>query len=114
MLSDGDTIPTHTVVWGGGEKPVDVVTVAGLPEGHGGRIDVEPDLTVANYPWVYVLGDAANIAGADGQILPQLGSVAQQSGAWAARNILAEIAGKQRTPFRYKDKGIMAMRPRLA
>jgi NADH dehydrogenase len=109
MLSDGDTILTHTVVWGGGEKPVDVVTVAGLPEGHGGRIDVEPDLTVANCPRVYVLGDAANIAGADGQILPQLGSVAQQSGAWAARNILAEIAGKQRTPFRYKDKGIMAM-----
>ena len=31
------------------------------------------------------------------------------SGAWAARNILAEIAGKERTPFDYKDKGIMAM-----
>ena len=108
MLSDGDTILTHTVVWGGGEKPVDVVTVAGLPEGHGGRIDVEPDLTEPTARG-YVLGDAANIAGADGQILPQLGSVAQQSGAWAARNILAEIAGKQRTPFRYKDKGIMAM-----
>ena len=109
MLSDGDTILTHTVVWGGGEKPVGVVTVAGLPEGHGGRIDVEPDLTVANYPRVYVLGDAANIAGADGQILPQLGSVAQQSGAWAASNILDDMAGKQRKPFGYKDKGIMAM-----
>jgi len=109
MLTDGDTILTHTVVWGGGEKPVEVVTAAGLPEGHGGRIDVEPDLTVANYPQVYVLGDAANIAGADGQILPQLGSVAQQSGAWAARNILDEMAGKQRKPFHYKDKGIMAM-----
>ena len=30
-------------------------------------------------------------------------------GAWTARNILAEIAGKERTPFDYKDKGIMAM-----
>jgi NADH dehydrogenase len=70
---------------------------------------VEPDLTVADYPQVYVLGDAANIAGADGKTLPQLGSVAQQSGAWAARNILDEIAGKPRKPFHYKDKGIMAM-----
>ncbi len=108
-LSDGEEIMTHTVIWGGGEKAADVITVAGLPEGHGGRIDVEPDLTVADHPQVYVLGDAANIAGADGKILPQLGSVAQQSGAWAARNILDEMAGKQRKPFHYKDKGIMAM-----
>jgi NADH dehydrogenase len=108
-LSDGEEIMTHTVIWGGGEKAADVITVAGLPEGRGGRIDVEPDLTVADHPQVYVLGDAANIAGADGKILPQLGSVAQQSGAWAARNILDEMAGKQREPFHYKDKGIMAM-----
>ena len=108
-LSDGDTILTHTVIWGGGEKAADVVDAAGLSQGHGGRIDVEPDLTVADYLQVYVLGDAANIAGADGKTLPQLGSVAQQSGAWAANNILDEIAGKQRKPFRYKDKGIMAM-----
>jgi NADH:quinone reductase (non-electrogenic) len=108
-LSDGDTILTHTVIWGGGEKAADVVDAAGMPQGHGGRIDVEPDLTVADYPQVYVLGDAANIAGADGKTLPQLGSVAQQSGAWAARNILDEIAGKPRKPFHYKDKGIMAM-----
>ena len=108
-LSDGEEIMTHTVIWGGGEKAADVITVAGLPEGHGGRIDVEPDLTVADHPQVYVVGDAANITGADGKTLPQLGSVAQQSGAWAARNILDEMAGKQREPFHYKDKGIMAM-----
>ena len=41
--------------------------------------------------------------------LPQLGSVAQQCGEWTAKNILAEIAGKSRTPFHYHDKGIMAM-----
>jgi NADH dehydrogenase len=108
-LSDGDTILTHTVIWGGGEKPADLIATAGLPQGHGGRIDVKPDLTVADYPQIYVLGDAANIAGDDGKPLPQLGSVAQQSGAWAARNILAQIAGKEPTPFDYKDKGIMAM-----
>ena len=42
-------------------------------------------------------------------MLPQLGSVAQQSGDWAARNIIADLTGKQRRPFHYKDKGIMAM-----
>ena len=60
------------------------------------------------------MGDAANIPGADGKALPQLGSVAQQSGAWAAQNILDHIAGKQAADFRYKDKGIMAMIDRNA
>ncbi|HEY6380063.1 MAG TPA: NADH dehydrogenase FAD-containing subunit, partial [Candidatus Dormibacteraeota bacterium] len=40
---------------------------------------------------------------------PQLGSVAMQAGVWAAKNILADIDGQQRTEFRYHDKGIMAM-----
>ena len=70
-----------------------------------------PTSASRGYPGVYVLGDIAAIPGpdADDPPLPQLGSVALQSGRWAAKNILADIAGKKRTPFRYKDKGIMAM-----
>jgi NADH dehydrogenase len=108
-LSDGSTILTKTVVWGGGEQAAPVVRGAGFPTGAGGRVDVEADLTVAGFPGVYALGDAANITGSDGETLPQLGSVAQQSGRWAGRNIVADLAGKDRTAFRYRDKGIMAM-----
>ena len=70
---------------------------------------MQPDLTLADSPGVYVVGDVANIAGSDGELLPQLGSVALQSGKWAAENILADFEGKPRTPFAYRDKGIMAM-----
>jgi NADH dehydrogenase len=108
-LTDGTTIPTHTVVWAGGEKASSIVEASGLPTGRGGRVDVEPDLTVDGVPGVYVVGDAANISGSDGSVLPQLGSVALQSGRWAASNIVAELDGKPRTPFDYHDKGIMAM-----
>ena len=55
------------------------------------------------------VGDVANIPGPDGHTLPQLGSVAQQSGKWAAENILRAEAGKPAAPFHYHDKGIMAM-----
>ncbi|HEX4716964.1 MAG TPA: NAD(P)/FAD-dependent oxidoreductase [Thermoleophilaceae bacterium] len=108
-LADGTTIRTRCVVWGGGIKAPDVAGYAGVPQGRGGRIDVEPDLTVEGFPGVYVIGDAANIPAPDGSTWPQLGSVALQSGTWAARNLLADFAGKQRKPFHYKDKGIMAM-----
>jgi NADH dehydrogenase len=72
-------------------------------------VDVAPDLRLADHESVYVIGDVANIPdGGDGS-LPQLGSVAMQSGHWAADNIVADFEGKPRKPFAYKDKGIMAM-----
>jgi NADH dehydrogenase len=108
-ISDGTTIRTHLVVWGGGVTAAEVAGASGLPQGRGGRIDVRPDLTVAGYERVYAIGDVANIPSGDEPSLPQLGSVAQQSGAWAAANILADVAGEPRSPFHYRDKGIMAM-----
>jgi len=108
-LSDGDVILTRTTVWAGGLMAASLADHSGLPRGRGGRIEVLPDLTVDGFPGVYALGDFANIPGADGRPLPQLASVAQQCGAWTAKNILAEISGKPRTAFHYHDKGIMAM-----
>ena len=108
-LSDGRQIMTRTVVWAGGIQPSDVIAHAGITVGHGGRIDVLPDLTVAGLDGIYVIGDAGNTPGADGKALPQLGSVAVQAGRRAADNILADIVGRPRGAFRYRDKGIMAM-----
>jgi NADH dehydrogenase len=109
LLSDGTMIPTRCVIWGGGIMAAPLAATVRGANGEGGRIDVQPDLTLAGSSGVYVVGDIANIPGADGQLLPQLGSVAQQSGKWAAANILADFDGTERTPFAYRDKGIMAM-----
>jgi NADH:ubiquinone reductase (H+-translocating) len=108
-LADGTTIRTRCVVWGGGIMAPTVAGAAGMPQGRGGRIDVEPDLSVTGAPGVYAVGDVANIPSPDGGTHPQLGSVALQSGAWAADNLLADFAGRPRKSFHYHDKGIMAM-----
>jgi NADH:quinone reductase (non-electrogenic) len=113
-LSDGTTLKTHLTVWGGGLMAAPIGARSGVTQGRGGRIDVQPDLTVEGFPEVYALGDFANIQASDGDALPQLGSVAQQSGSWAAENILAGIQGKPRKSFHYHDKGIMAMIGRKA
>jgi NADH dehydrogenase len=109
MLSDGTKILTHTVIWAGGLKAVDLSGKLGIATGKGGRLDVAPDLSVPGLPGVYALGDFVNILGQDGKPLPQLASVAQQSGNWCAKNILLDVAGKPRKAFRYLDKGTMAM-----
>jgi len=114
-LSDGTTIKTRVVIWAGGLKAAQLAGSTGLPQGRGDRIDVLPDLTAKGAPGVYVLGDFANIPNPAGTgTLPQLGSVAQQAGQWAAKNILADVAGRYRAPFEYRDKGIMAMITRTA
>jgi NADH:ubiquinone reductase (H+-translocating) len=109
LLSDGTKIPTRIVIWAGGLKASSLSGHLGVAPGHGGRIDVQPDFSVKDFPGVYALGDFANIAGADGKPLPQLASVAEQSGKWCAKNIAAAITGEAEKPFHYVDKGIMAM-----
>jgi NADH:quinone reductase (non-electrogenic) len=109
LLSDGATIPTRCVVWGGGIMAAPVAADCGLAQGAGRRVDVAPDLTLPGSEGVYVIGDIANIPGPDNKPLPQLGSVALQSGTWTADNILTAFEGKERKDFAYRDKGIMAM-----
>lgn len=110
-FDDGSTIFARTVVWGGGESGSAVAQTGGPVPGRGGRLDVRPDLTVEGFPGVYAVGDVANIPSGDeaAAALPQLGSVAQQSGRWAGENILRELRDEPTKPFKYKDKGIMAM-----
>lgn len=109
LLSDGTEIASRTVVWAGGITAPDLAAASGLDAGRGGRLTAQSDLTVDGHPSVYAIGDMANMTDDTGQALPQLGSVALQAGRWAARNILADVDGRQREPFRYRDKGIMAM-----
>ena len=82
---------------------------SGSSSQRGNRIGVGPDLTLPDHPEVYVVGDVAAITDAKTeQVLPQLGSVALQSGEHAGETIARRIAGKEPKPFEYKDKGTMA------
>lgn len=108
-LSDGSTVATDTVVWAGGISGPPIAATTGITPGRAGRIDVAADLTVPGFPGVYAIGDTANIPDGSGHTLPQLGSVALQSGKWAGKNIVADAGGADVTPFHYHDKGIMAM-----
>jgi NADH:ubiquinone reductase (H+-translocating) len=108
-LADGTTLRTRCVVWGGGIMAPAVAGALPDAQGRGGRLAVSSDLVIAGAPGVYVVGDVANVPGPDGGALPQLGSVALQTGVWAADNVLAALDGEARKPFHYHDKGIMAM-----
>jgi NADH dehydrogenase len=108
-LKGGEELRAHTLVWGAGLQGNALVQSLGLELQRGNRIGVGPDLTIPEHPEVYALGDIAAIVDAKTeQVLPQLGSVALQSGEHAGEQIARRIAGKETKPFKYKDKGTMA------
>jgi NADH dehydrogenase len=108
-LKSGTVLPAHTLVWGAGLQGNSLVQALGIELERGNRIGVDTELRVAGHPEVYAVGDVAAITdGKTGQVLPQLGSVALQSGEHAGETIARRVAGKETKPFKYRDKGTMA------
>ena len=108
-LRSGKQIPIGTLVWAAGVRPA---PVEGLPFlcTRAGRLAVGPDLRVAGESRVFAIGDvAACPAGPGKPELPMLSAPAIQAGRYAARAILALERGREPRPFRYVDKGIMAV-----
>src|ERR1700679_2941766 len=94
-----DSIAAKTVVWAGGiiASPLGKI-LAGRTNAEterGGRVKVKPDLTIPNYPDIYVIGDLASVMDEKGNPLPGLAQVAMQGGAYAAKAILRKVKGQQ-------------------
>jgi NADH dehydrogenase len=70
-----------------------------------GRIGVNPDLTLPGHPEVFVVGDMISLDN-----LPGVAQVAIQGAKYAAKEIDNRVRGKApQEPFRYWDKGSMAI-----
>jgi NADH:ubiquinone reductase (H+-translocating) len=114
-LKSGAVIKAHTLVWGAGLQANPIMTALGVELEKGHRVHVEPDLTLPGHAEVMVVGDSAWIIDSHtDEALPQLGSVALQSGTQAGANIARRVEGKDAKPFDYKDKGTMATIGRAA
>src|SRR2546426_8342260 len=114
-----ETLAAKTVLWAGGVT----ATAFGrrLAEGtnsesdRNGRIKVNRDLTVPNFPDIFIVGDLAHAVDEKGAPLPGVAQVAMQGGAYAAKVIRARVEGKPAPPpFHYFNKGEMAVIGRAA
>ena len=107
VLHDGAVIPSYTLFWSAGVKAAPLADALDVPRNAGGRIPVEPDLTLSGHPDVYVIGDLAYLE-QEGSALPMIAPVAMQMGMYAGMAILAREEGRTLPPFCYRDKGSMA------
>ncbi len=104
-------IEARTVIWAAGVRPSPLaqsLARAGATL-DGGRVIVQPDLTLAGHPEIFVIGDLAFFSHGYGQPLPGLAPVAMQQGRFVAQVIKARLKNRRAPkPFRYFDKGNLA------
>ena len=74
-----------------------------------GRVIVEPDLSLANYSNIFIIGDLANYSHQDDKPLPGVAPVAMQEGQYVANLIKKRLKGQTLPPFHYTDYGSLAV-----
>ena len=98
-----ERIAARTVIWAAGVASSPLGASLGVPLDRAGRVKVEPDLSVAGHPEIYVAGDLAAVEG-----VPGIAPAAKQMGKHVALNIKRSIQKKSTVPFRYRDYGQLA------
>jgi len=107
-LENGDKISCATLLWSAGIRPAPLAEALKAEKSAGGRVAVEPDLSLPGHPEVFIVGDSAYLE-QGGAPLAAIAPVAIQMGAYAARAILRRERGQPVGPFRYFDRGVMAV-----
>lgn len=103
-----ERIESRTLIWAAGVAASPAADWLSAEHDRGGRVVVEPDLTLPGHPEIFVIGDCAHIDGRTGP-LPGVAPVAKQQGTYVARVIAARLAGRRMpAPFRYRNYGNLA------
>ena len=103
-----ERIRTRNVVWSAGVAASPLGRRLGEEVDRMGRVEVAPDLSLPGHPEVFVVGDLAAFPHQTGTPLPGIAPVAIQQGKAAAANIRRDLAGDDRKPFVYSDRGTLA------
>jgi NADH:quinone reductase (non-electrogenic) len=113
-----EVVPARTVLWAAGVLASSFSQAVGRATGaemdRAGRIVVGPDLSIPGHPEILVIGDAALQPWRPGRPTPGVAQGAIQGGRYAARTVRRRLSGDPSPPFRYRDKGDVAVIGRLA
>ena len=108
VRTDKEDIHTDNVVWAAGNEASPIIEKLNTKTDNEGRAIVDPDCSLKDDGNVFVIGDAANYKDKKNNTLPGIAPVAIQQGKYLAKVIKSKTIKKDRKPFKYNDKGMMA------
>jgi NADH dehydrogenase len=111
--TETETFHSASIVWAAGVGANPITRTLGVDIDRAGRIKVNPDLSIPNFPEAFAIGDIAFILNKNGTPVPGVSPAAIQMGQFVAKVIEADLADpnlkpEQRDHFKYWDKGTMA------
>jgi NADH dehydrogenase len=113
-----ELLPARTVLWAAGVQASSfakaVAAATGAETDKAGRIRVEADLTLPGHPEIFVIGDAAIQPWKRDQPVPGVAQGGIQGGKYAAKAILDRLDGRSAKPFRFSNRGDVAVIGRLS
>jgi NADH dehydrogenase len=112
LAAKAERIPCHSVLWAAGVQASPLGRLLADQTGVGldraGRIEVEPDLSLAGHPEIAVIGDLATFHHGLERPLPGVAPVAMQQGRYVARRIAGTLRGQLAAVFVYRNRGTLA------
>jgi NADH dehydrogenase len=106
-------ISARTVLWAAGVQPSPIANIlasrADATLARDRRVVVGPDLSIPGRPEIFVIGDLAYAVDPNGNPLPGVAPVAMQQGKYVAKTIVSRLRNKPTPPFRYLNKGNLAV-----
>lgn len=107
-----ETVRVRTTLWSAGVAAsglgAALAAQTGCKTDRMGRVQIEPDCSIAGHPSIFAIGDIAFLNDAAGKSLPGVAQVAIQQGRYVARVIARRMRDKPTPPFFYADKGNLA------
>ncbi len=111
-LATGEIIRAQNILWAAGVSAVPITQTLGVELDRGGRVKVNPDLSLPGHPEAFAIGDMALVPGQNGQPVPWVSPAAMQMARHVARIVEDELdlgpGRAPRPPFKYWDRGTMA------
>lgn len=105
----GEHLPAKTILWAAGVAASPAAQWLDVSADKAGRVMVEPDLSVAGHPEIYVIGDTAHVLAPDGSPVPGIAPAAKQQGRHVAAAIRARLQGRPAPgAFVYRHAGSLA------
>ncbi len=101
-------LSTSTVIWAAGLEAATPNLSENLLKSTKGKLLVSPTLQSLTFPNVYAIGDVADVEQL-GKPLSGVAPVALQQGIAVAQNITRQLRGQPPKPFRYFNKGRLAI-----
>jgi NADH dehydrogenase len=109
VVYGGRQLPAKVILWAAGVRASPAASWLGMPADNAGRMKVEPDLSAAGHPEIFIIGDTATINAWRGNPVPGIAPAAKQQGVHVAATIQRRLHGDtEPRPFRYQHAGNLA------